>query len=146
MIAKAAVAALLAVGVAAAVGSCRSAAPPSVSVATSDHTMTVDGRSRSYHLYVPAGLSGPAPLVVMLHGGFGSGSQAETSYGWDEQADTGHFVVAYPDGLNRAWNVGGGCCGEPGRTGVDDVAFITAMVGEIGRLTAIDPARVYATG
>jgi polyhydroxybutyrate depolymerase len=150
MIAKAAVAALLAVGVAAAVGSCRSAADrspsPGLGAGKSDHAITVDGRSRAYHLYVPAGLTGPAPLVVMLHGGFGSGGQAETSYGWDEQADTGHFVVAYPDGLNRAWNVGGGCCGEPGRTGVDDVAFITAMVGEIGRLTAIDPARVYATG
>jgi poly(3-hydroxybutyrate) depolymerase len=25
----------------------------------------------------PPGLAGPAPLVVMLHGGFGSGTQAE---------------------------------------------------------------------
>ncbi|MGH3967797.1 MAG: alpha/beta hydrolase family esterase, partial [Mycobacterium sp.] len=32
------------------------------------------------------------------------------------------------------------------RDGVDDVAFITAAVADIGRNIAVDPARVYATG
>lgn len=62
-------------------------------------------------------------------------------------ADSARFVVAYPDGLNRAWNVdGGGCCGRSAREGVDDVAFITAAVGDISDHVGIDPARVYATG
>jgi polyhydroxybutyrate depolymerase len=82
----------------------------------------------------------------MLHGGFGSGDQARASYGWDAQADAGRFVVAYPDGVDRAWAVGGGCCGAPGRSGVDDVAFITAMVRGIAGKLPVDPARVYATG
>ncbi len=117
-----------------------------VAAGRSDHTITVGGRPRTYHLYVPAGLSGAVPVVLMLHGGFGDGNQAETSYGWDAQADRGRFVVVYPDGVNRAWNVGGGCCGTPASTGLDDVAFITAVVGEVSRLVGADPARIYATG
>jgi polyhydroxybutyrate depolymerase len=111
------------------------------------HTISVGGLDRSYRLYQPAGLPASVPLVVVLHGGFGSGEQAERAYGWDQLADSAKFVVAYPDGLNRAWNVnGGGCCGRPAHQGVDDVAFITAVVGDIGRNVGIDPARVYATG
>ena len=114
---------------------------------TSMHTISVGGHDRTYRLYKPKGLPASAPLVVMLHGGFGSGAQAEKSYGWDELADSSKFVVAYPDGLNRAWNVnGGGCCGRPAKEGIDDVGFIAAAVADIGRNVSIDAARVYATG
>jgi len=105
---------------------------------------TVDGRT--YLLTVPANAPANAPLVIMLHGGFGSGSQAEKSYGWDELAASEGFIVAYPDGEGRAWNAGGGCCGAPGRDGTDDVAFITSVVADIEARHSIDPARVYATG
>jgi polyhydroxybutyrate depolymerase len=129
-------------------GCSRETAKPSDFVdGTSVHTISVGGLDRIYRLYKPKGLPPSAPLVVMLHGGFGSGAQAERAYGWDELADSSKFVVAYPDGLNRAWNVdGGGCCGRPGKEGVDDVAFITATAGDIGRNLSIDPAREYATG
>ena len=81
----------------------------------------------------------------MLHGGFGTGDQAERDYNWDAEADGGHFLVAYPDGLGRAWNAGS-CCGEPQRTNLDDVGFITTMVSDIEQQIPIDPARVYVTG
>ncbi len=100
------------------------------------HTIAGD---RTYRLYVPAGLPSPAPLVVMLHGGFGSAQQAERAYGWDQLADTAKFVVAYPDGLGRAWNSGGGCCGRSSKDGVDDVGFITAAVADIGKNVARRP-------
>ena len=62
-------------------------------------------------------------------------------------ADSSKFVVAYPDGVNRAWNVnGGGCCGRPAREGIDDVGFITAAVADIATNVSIDASRVYATG
>lgn len=109
------------------------------------HTINVGGLYRSYRVHKPAGLPVSAPLVVMLHGGFGSGEQAERAYGWDELAESAKFVVAYPDGIARAWNVNG-CCGQPSREGIDDVAFITAMVGDISRGVGIDQSRIYATG
>jgi polyhydroxybutyrate depolymerase len=120
----------------------------SVPSGTSTHTIKVNGQDRSFRLYRPAALDGtdPAPLVVMLHGGFGTAKQAEQSYGWDKKADDGHFLVAYPDGVDRAWNVGGGCCGVPGKNHVDDVAFIDAMVRAIEQAGHVDPRRVYATG
>ena len=117
-----------------------------VPVGTSTQTITVDGRARTFRVYRPATVPDRAPLVVMLHGGFGSGTQAEGSYGWDERADAGHFLVAYPDGLDHAWAVGGGCCGQPGSTGVDDVAFIVQLVSTLRGQVPLDPARVYATG
>jgi polyhydroxybutyrate depolymerase len=114
---------------------------------TSIHTINVGGRDRSYRLYQPAGLPASAPLVVMLHAITGSADQAERSYGWDELADSHRFIVAYPDGVSRVWNVnGGGCCGRPQREGVDDVAFIGAAVTDIVRNVSVDAARIYATG
>jgi polyhydroxybutyrate depolymerase len=50
----------------------------------------------------------------MLHGGFGTARQAENAYHWDTEPERGHFVVAYPDGLDRAWNTGGGSATELG--------------------------------
>ena len=123
-----------------------SAAPQGFTAGSSLHTMSFAGRDRTYRVYVPDGVSAPAPLVVMLHGGFGSAQQAERAYGWDQLADSAKFVVAYPDGVGRAWNVNGGCCGRPGREGVDDVGFVNAVVDDIAANLDIDPRRRYATG
>lgn len=110
-------------------------------------SLEVDGTKRTYRTYVPPKLdrSHPSPLVVMLHGGFGSGQQAEKDYGWDAQADAGGFVVAYPDAQNRAWNAGT-CCGKSASKGVDDVGFVTTLVEQISKEAAIDPRRVYVAG
>ncbi|KKC03398.1 alpha/beta hydrolase family esterase [Mycobacterium nebraskense] len=121
--------------------------PGSQSIPVGQSTQNIEsgGVSRTFHLYRPQGLTDAAPLVVMLHGGFGTGGQAERAYHWDAEAERGHFLVAYPDGLNRAWNAGT-CCGEPQRVDADDVGFITAMVGAIEQQMPIDRARVYVTG
>ena len=119
--------------------------PQSIPVGQSSQSIEAGGASRTFHLYRPLGLPDGAPLVVMLHGGFGNGAQAERSYNWDSEADNGHFLVAYPDGILRAWNAGS-CCGEPQRTNADDVGFITAMVGAIEQQLPIDRARIYVTG
>ena len=125
--------------------SLRTDAPPRGS---SSASLDVAGRERAYRLYLPPELSlaEPVALVVMLHGGFGSAAQAEQGYGWNDHADRHGFVVAYPDGLGRAWAAGGGCCGDPGRDGVDDVGFIAAVVANIGARLPVDPDRIFATG
>ena len=112
---------------------------------TSVHTMAIGGLDRTYRVHKPAGLAAAAPLVVMLHGATGTGEQAENSYGWDQLADSAKFVVAYPDGIGRSWN-GHGCCGKAMRENIDDVGFITAMVGQISADLPIDKSRVYAAG
>ena len=128
---------------------CRSTASPvpaSAPVGKSAQSIQVGGVSRTFHLYRPQKLPSQAPLVVMLHGGFGSGSQAEQYYGWDQEADRDGFVVVYPDGVNHAWNTGGGCCGTPAKQNTDDVGFIKAMIAAVQGEVPIDAARIYATG
>jgi polyhydroxybutyrate depolymerase len=111
-------------------------------------TLDVAGRARTYEIHRPAGrdLAKPAALVIMLHGGFGSGQQAERAYGWDAAADRAGFVVAFPDGIGRSWNAGGTCCGPARRNAIDDLGFITALIATLSRRENIDPARVYLTG
>jgi polyhydroxybutyrate depolymerase len=128
---------------------CRSQASPvpaSAPVGTSSQSIQVGGLNRTFHLYRPHNLPPRAPLVVMLHGGFGSGTQAEQTYGWDKEADREGFAVVYPDGLDRAWNTDGGCCGVPAKQNADDVGFIKAVVTAIHAEVPIDPARIFATG
>jgi polyhydroxybutyrate depolymerase len=113
-----------------------------------EHSIKVGERSRSYLVYRPAtlGRQKPVPLVVVLHGGFGSGAQAEKSYSWDAEADAEGFVVAYPDGVRRSWNAGGTCCGTALRDNIDDVGFLTEMIVAVSRAENIDPKRVYMAG
>lgn len=118
---------------------------PAVPAGTESRTIEVDGVVREYRVHVPAGLADDPALVVMLHGGFGSGAQAERAYGWDEASDAHGFVVAYPDGTSRTWNAGG-CCGPSVRENVDDVAFLTALVAELQAEFGIAPERTFGTG
>lgn len=121
-------------------------ATASAPVGRSQQSLQIGGLTRTLDVYRPRDLPPGAPLVVMLHGGFGSADQAERYYGWDAEADRYHFAVLYPDGQNHAWNTGGGCCGDPARQGTDDVAFITAAVRAVEAEIPIDADRVYVTG
>lgn len=105
----------------------------------------VGGVSRSYILHIPQGYTGksPVPLVIDWHPIFGSGSGERGSSGYAQLSDKEGFIVAFPDGIDRAWNVGP-CC-TLSRT-VDDLGFARALVAEIERDACVDPKRVYATG
>lgn len=124
-------------------GGCLGTGAEPVAEGTTEHVLDHDGRAREYRTYRPVNLPERAPLVVMLHGGFGSGAHAQRTYGWDAEADVAGFVVAYPDGVDRAWNTGGGCCGS---AGADDVGFLMRMIDEIGRSVSLDPGRIFVTG
>ena len=115
------------------------------SAAATDEHVTVGGLDRTYHVYAPVRRAPSPPLVVVLHGGFGTGAGAEAQYRWDATADRNGFVVLYPDGFQRAWNAGD-CCGQPRARGIDDVAFIEAAIRATARAYATDPERLYVTG
>jgi polyhydroxybutyrate depolymerase len=104
------------------------------------------GMTRSYRLFVPAGKpSAPRPLIVALHGGWGTGKSMEDLTNLDSTAGGAGYAVAYPDGVSRAWNAGT-CCGKPMKEGIDDVGFLRAVVADVARRTPIDTKRVYGTG
>lgn len=112
---------------------------------TGSRTIEVDGVERAYLVHIPENLAADPALVVMMHGGVGSARQAERAYGWNDQADAGGFVVAYPDGTSRSWNAGD-CCGGAARDDADDVAFIAALVDELQDEFGIANDRTFATG
>jgi polyhydroxybutyrate depolymerase len=118
------------------------------------------GYAREAVLHVPKGYdpSAPPPLVVGLHGAGGSGEQFTRGGGWAEMSDRAGFVFVAPDGLparpNAAadfltnphvWNSGQLRTGSP-RTGVDDVAFVAALLDDLKTRAPYDPKRVYVTG
>src|SRR5438874_526163 len=96
-----------------------------ISLVSSSTSFTSSG---SHRLYVPPKLpGGRVPLVVLLHGGFGTGAGAASQGRWDEAARREGFVTVAPDGIMRSWNAGG-CCGPPMRQGIDDVGFVLAVL------------------
>lgn len=115
-------------------------------------TLAVGGRQRTYRLYVPARLpEGPVPLLVGLHGGTGWGDQFAAATGVEGWAEANGFIVVHPDGVpvgrtrGGVWN-GGVCCGVAAREGVDDVAFVAALLDRLGQEHAIDESRTFAFG
>lgn len=112
-------------------------------------SMMYGGIERTYRVYVPSSLnsSDHPPLLIGLHGGFGTGQQFENNSEFDAEAEKGRFIAVYPDGtgLARTWN-GGACCGYAARENIDDVGFISALIDQVASEFIIDTTRVYAVG
>ena len=107
---------------------------------------------RPYGLKVPAGYDGrhPVPLVVLLHGYTSNGAAQAAYFGLTAEADKAGFLLAYPNGTrdrlgNRFWNATDACC-DFFRSGVDDVGYLDAVIGEISAKYPVDPARVFVVG
>jgi polyhydroxybutyrate depolymerase len=111
-------------------------------------TLQHGGKSRSYILHVPSGLSAGKPLAVVfdLHGASGSGSSQQGQSGWGATADREKFLMVYPDGIDGYWNVDDTCCGTAGKQKIDDVGFIKAIIVELNKDLCIDAKRIYVTG
>jgi polyhydroxybutyrate depolymerase len=68
------------------------------------------------------------------------------------KADGEGFIAVYPSGTRgpggiQTWNAGEQyCCGAAMLTGVDDVAFMRALVERVSTIVKIDARRVYAAG
>ncbi|HWN17166.1 MAG TPA: PHB depolymerase family esterase [Candidatus Dormibacteraeota bacterium] len=116
--------------------------------ALAPHTIEIDGITRSYHLHVPSAVGPtPAPLVLVFHGGGGTGPGTERLTRFTALADREGFLVAFPEGVEKNWNDGREFTSSRAhRDHVDDVAFVAVLIDAIGRAHAVDPRRVYATG
>lgn len=141
-----AVLAAVLLGLAACGGSGGSAGPPPPP-AVQHRTLEVGGVARTYRLFVPLSLdrASPAPLVLMLHGVGNTAQSMVEATRFDRTAETGAFIVAYPDGLEQTWNAGYCCLGQA-TTGPDDVAFLTRLMDDVQANHKVDPARVFVVG
>src|SRR5262245_60897162 len=75
-------------------------------------SLSAGGRQRTFQLHLPTRYDPGRPhaLVMLFHGGLGTGTQMEASARMSPIADREGFVAVYPDGVSRTWNAGA-CCG-----------------------------------
>ena len=129
------------------------AASPAVVGTSETVAMRHGGRQRRYHLHVPPhdDFQRGLPLLVVLHGGGGSGASAREITGLDHLGVDHGFVVAFPDGTGKlagkdlTWNAGD-VGTYAARRDIDDVGFCKAVVADIRDRVAIDTDRVFVTG
>ena len=110
-------------------------------------TLVLGGKERTFDLHVPATYD-PAkgtPLVLVFHGYTMTATDIATASHFAAAADTHGMIVAFPQGLGNSFNAGD-CCGTAQSTGVDDVAFASAMIAAIENEYCIAPKRVFSAG
>lgn len=92
--------------------------------------LTAGGRVRTFALRLPDGADGGAPLLLVLHGNHpdATGLTMREWTTFDGQADAWGFAIAYPDGVGGCWADGRGVT-TADEAGVDDVAFLRAIIG-----------------
>jgi polyhydroxybutyrate depolymerase len=106
-----------------------------------------DGTQRRYRLVLPDKYSPDTsyPLIVALHGFRDSGTQLGLYSGLSNLASEKGVIIVYPEGLEKSWN-GQICCGYAYMNNVDDVGYITQLIGELDSQYAVDRNRRYLVG
>jgi polyhydroxybutyrate depolymerase len=89
-----------------------------------------------------------APVVIVLHGYTGSPERIEETSGWTEFLAGKEAIVVYPEGTPTkpegfGWNTG---AARFSTQGVDDVAYLRALLDALIADHCADPARVLLTG
>ena len=148
--------------------SASAAVPSAASAAGTDVAIAFgfQGRTRTAVLVTPSGLP-PAtgwPLVLLLHGAGGSGSQILDNDGWRTVAGRERFVVVAADGTPkteswramfvgnpRTWNSGSRsglstAASSAATKDVDDVGYLVALLDTAAQRTRIDAHRVFVAG
>lgn len=135
-----------------------------------ERTITVDGKTRRYWLYVPASVEGQenVPVVFSLHGRGGNDSPDSEKPLFTSLADKERFIVVYPQGRDAVkdkadypgddWKEGFGYTTGWEATGKEnaDTKFIKALVDKIqddyktknasNSYISVDPKKFYLCG
>ena len=108
-------------------------------------SVVVDGVKRHYLVHVPPAerSNAPVPVVLLLHGGYGSAvGVTRVTGGFQALADRAGFIAVYPDAKGNHWDDGR----ETLMSRTNDVAFIAVLLDTLAAEHRIDAQRVYAVG
>jgi polyhydroxybutyrate depolymerase len=130
-----------------ALGGCDSLLDPDAgSVRT--QTIVVGGLIRYYEWAAPDG-DQARPVLLAFHGAGGNSNEYRMNSELVAPAIEAGYVVAFPQAANetgRTWAVGCAGCTQGDELGIDDVAFVDAVLNDLAMRAKIDRTRVYATG
>ena len=124
-----------------------------------NHFMTINAGEMKRHfiIHVPPGYDRhrPAAVVMMFHGGGGTGTAAMRETHWSDKSDQCGFLAVFPEASRpdpsnpadfrnnpQIWNDGSARFGKE----VDDVEFIKTLIEYLSVHYNIDSRRIYATG
>lgn len=149
----------LAVLAAACSGSSSRASTPTSTTATPSTTATggptaaqaalVAARPFTVHEPPGVGAATPKPLLILLHGYGVTGAIQEAYLKLTPATDAHGMLFVHLDGTlngqqSRFWNATDACCGS--NSGVDDSAYITAVIADVSAHYKVDPHRVFIVG
>ncbi len=98
--------------------------------------INVNGANRNMLVYAPSGIEKDRPLIIQMHGYNQDAAYQKNAAKWESVADTGRFVVVFPNGENKSWDI----------SGDKDLNFIKAIINEMNNKYGIDKKRVYVSG
>jgi polyhydroxybutyrate depolymerase len=125
---------------------CAHAPEPAEAAGLKQASLQSGGRTRTFSYLVPAGKEGQRlPLVVGLHGRLGDGKGQDKLGGMSAVAEKEGFVLALPDGYRRSWHDARDK-GPAAEEGIDDVAFLSALIDWFIAHQNVDASRVYVMG
>lgn len=93
-------------------------------VAVSVGRLDQDGTARSYLVLAPTTVDPATPLLVALHDRAATPGDEATRDELVPFVAAGQAVLVYPVGYDQTWNADDGCCGAAVTEGLDDVAFV----------------------
>lgn len=118
-------------------------------VLAANPTLVVGG-DRPVTVQIPAKLTKPAPLLILMHSASSSGERQEKNTKLAAAAKKAGMIFLAPDGTigvdgRRVWNAAKACCQKPG-IDIDDLTYINSLIDEISLQLPVDQERIYMVG
>jgi polyhydroxybutyrate depolymerase len=112
-----------------------------------DETIAVGNSQRRYKVVAPRDVDEDEqlPTVVALHGLGVSAEGLSYAADWRHAVERERFLAVFPQGEADSWNMGP-CCLPASLLGVDDDAFLEALVERLRARPDVDEERLYLTG
>lgn len=117
-------------------------------------SLEAGGRVRWYLVHIPASYDGKhaTPLLLVFHGAGQGALIIQEDSNLNSVSEKTGFIVVYPNAINQSsysdtggfWANGSGNSAD--LKGVDDVAFVSALIDKMAKELNVDMGKVYAAG